>query len=355
MIRFSPLALAICMASPSAFALEKGEFRFNGFGTAGISRLGGADDALGYGVSGQTTDSWRGDQLSKLGGQFQYGLTDKLGVTAQVITKAEQDSWNVNLEWLYLGYQVNDQLTVRAGRLRPALFLFSETLDVGYSYPWLRLPDEVYNLVQQSSYEGADALYSLSTSLGTLNFQGSYGNSINREAYVAVIDQRVDTDLKASMTGSVSLDTNSFGTFRYSYSESDFGFNKMPATKAKFTSLGHRFDNGTWVTNAETVSRRVDGLGTEDAFYVMAGRRFGDFLPHVTYAQADQLHGGRQTSWTYGLNYSLTANIILKGEYKRVDATKADDGYIGVFAPAYNTFDPTFDGDVISIGADFVF
>lgn len=355
MIRYSPLALAICMASTHAVALEQCEFHFNGFGTAGISRLGGADDALGFGSSGQTTDSWRGDQLSKLAAQFQYGLTDKLGVTAQVVTKAEQDSWDVNLEWLYLAYQMNDQLTVRAGRLRPAMFLFSETLDVGYSYPWLRLPEEAYGLVQVSNYEGADALYSLPLSFGRLNFQASYGNAVNRELYSAVVDERWDMDLKGNMVGSVSLDTNNAGTFRYSYSEVDLGINKMPASKTKFVSLGYRFDNGTWVTNAETVSRRVDGLGTDHAFYVMAGRRFGDFLPHLTYAQADKLHGGRQASWTYGLNYNLTANVTLKGEYKRVDVTKADEGYLGVFVPAYNTFNPTFDGDVVSIGADFVF
>jgi len=64
MNKLNLLGVAICLASTSAFALDQGEYRFNGFGTAAISRVGGVDDAKGYGISGQTTDSWRGDQLS---------------------------------------------------------------------------------------------------------------------------------------------------------------------------------------------------------------------------------------------------------------------------------------------------
>ena len=71
----------------SALALDQGDYRFNGFGTAGITHLGGEDDGRSFGINGQTNDHWRGDQLSKLGGQFQYGLTDKLDATVQVSSR----------------------------------------------------------------------------------------------------------------------------------------------------------------------------------------------------------------------------------------------------------------------------
>ena len=70
------LGLAICLASTSAFALEQGEALINGFGTVGVTHLGGEDDGRSYGISGQTNDSWRGDQLSKFGAQLTYGVTD---------------------------------------------------------------------------------------------------------------------------------------------------------------------------------------------------------------------------------------------------------------------------------------
>lgn len=346
------LTMAILLASSSAFALDKGELMLNGYGTAAVNRMAGADDAKGFGINGQTTSDWRGDEQSKIGGQLQYGITDDLDVTAQLVAKAEQDKWRLNLEWLYLTYQLDDQTAVRAGRLRPGTFLFSETLDVGYSYPWLTLPDEVYGLVQVTNYEGADFLHSMPTPAGNLNLQASYGQAVNRNYYISALDSLVDIDYKKLLTASASLDTDQFGSLRYSYNETDLIVAGSKAIKGKFTSLGHRFDNGEWVTNAEVVNRRAEGQNSVDSFYLMAGHRFGDFLPHVTYAQMDEQNIGRQNSWTYGLNYSLNANVTLKSEYKRVDTSK---GAAGLFASNYSTANPTFDGDVISIGADFVF
>lgn len=92
------LGLAICLASVPAFALEQGETRINGFGTVGVTHLGGEDDGRAYGISGQTNDSWRGDQLSKFGAQLSYGITDTVGITLQSTAKAYGDEWKPNLE-----------------------------------------------------------------------------------------------------------------------------------------------------------------------------------------------------------------------------------------------------------------
>lgn len=353
MNKINLLGVAVCLASTSAVALEQGEYRLNGFGTAAISHLGGASDAKSYGFQGRTTDSWRGDQLSRLGGQFSYGLTDSLSATVQVVAKAEQDNWKLNLEWAYLAYQVNDQLTVRAGRLRPAAYMFSETLDVGYSYPWLRLPDEVYSLMPVSNMEGADVLFSVPLSFGSIDFQVQAGQSVNRNLYAEQADKLYDFDTKEMRNGAVTLNTNDFGSFRYGYSESAHSYvagNK--ADKGRFSSLGHRYDNGSIVTNIESARRRSAVSAAVDAFYVMTGYRMGDFLPHITYAQMDVKDAGRQSSWAYGLNYSLTPSVTLKGEYKRVDST---EGLSGAFTPDYAATNQTFDGDVISVGLDFVF
>ena len=77
-VRALSLAVA-CLAATPAFALDQGDYRFNGFGTLGFTHLGGEEDGRSYGIQGQTNDSWRGDQLSKFGAQFSYGLTDTLG------------------------------------------------------------------------------------------------------------------------------------------------------------------------------------------------------------------------------------------------------------------------------------
>ncbi|MDH0142701.1 hypothetical protein [Aquipseudomonas alcaligenes] len=379
------LGLAICLASTSAFALEQGEALINGFGTVGVTHLGGEDDGRSYGISGQTNDSWRGDQLSKFGAQLTYGVTDTVGLTLQTTAKAYGDEWKANLEWAYLSWQSTDNLMMRFGRLRTPVYMYSESIDVGFSYPWLRLPDEVYSQVQLSNYEGADIVYNLPLSFATLSFQLAGGIAKNRDYYI--YDEEFDIDYDNVFGSSVSLATNDFGTFRVGYVEADidteiagsftdiFG-NPGTATllsldkdKGKFTSIGYQYDNGTWLTANEWTSRVIenDGSNSTDSFYLMGGRRFGDFLAHVTYAQLDE-DEGRQSSWTLGLNYNILPTVVLKGEYKRVDTS---GGYDGVFVRnAQELYDNTvydrtnglagvparnYDGDIISAGVDFVF
>ncbi len=386
-LRVTGLA-AICLAATPAFALEQGEHRFNGFGTVGFTHLGGEDDGRSYGVQGQTNDSWRGDQLSKFGAQLSYGITDTLGVTVQATAKAQQDEWKANLEWAYLSLQANDQLMLRAGRLRSPVYMHSESLDVGYSYPWLRLPDEVYSQVQVTNYEGVDAVYTMPLSYGSVTFQLAGGQAKNRDYYA--YDEQFDIDYGKLFGASVSLASNDFGTLRIGYVEadiktdvtgtvdaSDLGLSaseplsllNLDKEKGKFTSIGYQYDNGTWISSNEWTSRMIenDDMESIDSFYLMGGRRFGDFLPHVTYAQLDD-NGGRQSSWTLGLNYQAAPTVVIKGEYKRVD-TK--NGYDGVFTRnAQEVFDNAaydlsggavgaparnYDGDIVSVGVDFVF
>ncbi len=386
-LRVAGLA-AVCLAATPAFALEQGEHRFNGFGTVGFTLLGGEDDGRSYGIQGQTNDSWRGDQLSKFGAQLSYGITDTLGVTVQGTAKAQQDEWKANLEWAYLSLQANDQLMLRAGRLRSPVYMYSESLDVGYSYPWLRLPDEVYSQVQVTNYEGIDAVYTVPLSYGSVTFQIAGGQAKNRDYYA--YDEQFDIDYGKLFGASVSLATNDFGTLRIGYVEADIktditgtvdatdiglGVNQplpllnLNKEKGKFTSIGYQYDNGTWISSNEWTSRLIenDGMEAIDSFYLMGGRRFGDFLPHVTYAQLDD-NGGRQSSWTLGLNYQATPTVVVKGEYKRVDTKNGFDGVFtrsaqevfdnevnGRFGGAVGTPARNYDGDIVSVGVDFVF
>ena len=253
MMKMKLLPLAICLASAPAFALEQGEYRLNYFGSVGITHLGGEDQGRSYGVSGQTTDSWRGDQLSKFGAQLTYGLTDTLGVTLQATAKPLQDEWQANLEWAYLSWQANDQLMVRAGRLRSPVYMYSESLDVGFSYPWLRLPDEVYSQVQLTNYEGADVVYTLPLSYGSVTFQVAAGQAKNRDYFA--YDDLFSIDYGKLFGANVSLATNDYGTFRVGYVEADISTTidgvvnafgtptylqllELKKDKGKFTSIG---------------------------------------------------------------------------------------------------------------------
>jgi len=380
------LSLAVCLASLPALAVEQGEYQLNGFGTVGVTHMGGEND-LDYGIQGQTNDGWRGDQLSKLAVQLRYGITDTLSVTGQLGTKPTQDSWSAGPGNLYLAWEANDNLTLRGGRLGTPIYMYSETLNVGFSYPWLRLPEEVYSLVQVASHDGADALYNRSTAIGTLSFQLAGGQAIKRDYYA--VDDTHDFDYRDVFAANLALSTDNFGTFRVGYAEADlqvtvddvitnalgnqqnYLFRELDGQKGKFSSLGHQYDNGTWLSAAEAVKLSIENSGDAEtnAFYIMGGRRLGDYLAHVTYGQLDQ-PSGRQVSMTYGLNYSITPTVTLKGEYKRVDTSQGDDS-LGVFkANGQQTYNnglysktnglagaplDTHDADIFSVGVDFIF
>ena len=373
------LGLAVCLASLPALAVEQGQYQFNGFGTVGVTHMGGESN-LDYGIQGQTNDGWRGDQLSKMALQLRYGVTDTISLTGQLGAKPNQDTWEAGPGNLYLAWQANDELTLRAGRLGTPVYMFSETLNVGFSYPWLRLPEEVYSLVQLTSHDGGDVLYNRSTDIGTLSFQLAGGQAIGREQYA--LDDMHDIDYRKVFASNLALSTDAFGTFRVGYAEADlkidvedvvdthfwgvqnYALVQYDGNKGKFSSIGHQYDSGTWLSAAEAVNLSIENNdeAATTAFYIMGGRRIGDFLPHVTYGQLDE-PAGRQVSMTYGLNYTLTSTATLKGEYKRVD-TSQGPGAIGVFrSDAQQAIDnevlrKTFgtpDADIFSIGVDYIF
>lgn len=380
------VGLAACLVATPTFALEQGEYRFNGFGTVGFTHLGGEEEGTGFGAEGQTTTSWRGDEVSKLGGQASYGITNDLSATLQLLASAKHDSWEVQPEWAYLAYQANENLTLRAGRRGTNYYMYSETINVGFTYPWLNLPTEVYGQVQLTNSDGVDLIYNHGTPFGQLTFQAAVGQAKNRDLYL--LDTTQDVDYEDQTTVSLLLATDSFGDFRVGYSESnvtlqvseqvtvftgtgfgpgtlEFGFDGL---KGKYTSIGHRFDNGTYLTSAEMTKLVIeaDGSREELAYYVMGGRRFGDYLGHLTFAERKS-DGQSQNSWTVGLNYSLLPNATLKGEYKRVSA---DAGYGSFDNSLQDVYDATLhgatggvlgqplekrDADIVSVGIDFVF
>lgn len=369
------LLLTLLLASSPLLAQDAGDFSFNGFGTLGISRLGGEDDGRSYGIQGQVNDRWRGDELSRLGGQFTYHVRDDLVATAQVKAAADQDSWGLDLDWLYLAWETTDRLTLRAGRLRNPVYMYSETLNVGVTYPWLRLPDEVYYQLQIAHYEGVDLLYSIPLDFGSLTWQVNGGQARNRNHFIH--DDQHDMDYRKVFGINATLSTHEWGSFRIAYSEASLNMHLpyMDGTllegitddvKGKFTAVGYQFDDGTWMAASEATRIVIEGLTpSHDAFYIMGGRRFGSLGLHLTYAQLDDEFSGRQTSWTGGLNYRLSPTVMLKGEYQRVDNAGGSQGvfvregeeYLQALARQQFLGQPmrTFDGDILSVGIDFLF
>ena len=92
-----------------------------------------------------------------VGFQFRVSFNDMFSVMTQVVANGAND-YDVDLNFLYLRTNITPDLTVDIGRKRIPLFFYSDFYDVGYAYPWLRVPGEVYGW-PLTSYNGISANY----------------------------------------------------------------------------------------------------------------------------------------------------------------------------------------------------
>lgn len=152
-------------------------FRVNGYFSAG---------ALGTDQPGGVYDRYARDDtdfesLSRAGLQLEFRINDDTRFVTQLLSRGAE-GWQTRAEWAYIAHDLNADTTVRAGRLRQPLFLFSETLDVGYTQPWITSPAEMYGILSFSSYEGMDLRHRFTAAGADWSVQPYFGYAKLNEA-----------------------------------------------------------------------------------------------------------------------------------------------------------------------------
>ncbi|HSC67470.1 MAG TPA: DNA topoisomerase IV [Cellvibrio sp.] len=298
------LAIASVMFAPLAQAAD---VDISGFLSVGGGMV---DDADSISYDGYDEEDLTFDR-NLLGLQVTGQVNETISATAQLIARSENE-YEVTAEWAYLAWQATDNGKVRAGRLRTPLYMYSDSLDVGYSYPWISAPNEVYYL-PFNNVDGVD--YYLTAPLGSFDtsFQayfGSFESDFNfedgTEGYATLrnqmgvaatlgrdwwtlraayhqVDLTVDILNSQQLNGFISqLSANP----AFSYLVPSIAVDE---DKGTFGELGLSIDTGRFVAVAEHVEFEVQDslLAKNVRDYLMVGVRFGDFLFHVTGSKAD--------------------------------------------------------------------
>lgn len=133
---------------------------FSGFGSVGgYDRFGESQGLVEEG-------HWDWDYDSIFGIQADAELNNGWGLTAQGVARGydfgSERRYQPQTELMFVSWQPYSRLKLRAGRMRTPLFLYSETLEVGYSYPWVRPPwSSVYTeaISAASHLDGLDATW----------------------------------------------------------------------------------------------------------------------------------------------------------------------------------------------------
>jgi len=380
------LTCACALLGCSNFA--NADFNISGF----ASIVGGTYSEENFVYAGYDDDvSFEPDTL--VGLQFVKRISDKLMVTGQFISDGRKD-FDVEAELAYLTYSARPNWDIRAGRLRAPLYYYSDFVDVGYAYPWIRPPVELYGNGAFDVFEGIDTIYRSRIGRWDAMYQLFYG--------------RMDTELGASdlelldfagvnvtfnrrwltlRAGFVSTDlavSTSEGIQGLIQTLNGAGFadlaNQLDTTdhkQTKYIALAAIIDYKNWLVNAEFTTVDFDSIfiTDSDTWFVMLGRRFDEFTAHITYSSAqadpdfegntiplgvapafDQLHAivdsalgnNEDSSLTFGIRYDVDDGVAVKAEVTRFERDIAEP----LFTGQQSGVD---DGTLLSIGVDVVF
>jgi len=372
LLHISILIIISMIFSPVAIS----EVRINGF----ASIVAGQDtDDKGF-TNSPYTDDIDFKPESKFALQISADLSQGLSAIAQIIARGSND-FDAEFEWAYLSYELNDAHTIRAGKLRLPFYKYSDYLDVGYAYPWIRPPRAMYSLTF-STYEGLSLLSNFSLSDWDISSNIIYGNvedtffettnptdgklkdiyGINIQAskdwfsaYVAYVG--TDVYIPTSSIESVAQITESVspGSGTKISLDSDYG---------DFLGLGFTIDYGRWLFNTEwsTISIEESLTLDNEQWYASLAYRFDEIMPYITYQTTEskrkiasisdsllpaQIHPAQPplnnflqsildgqmfeyNAYTIGVKYDFHSSAALKFEYNRYEDI-IDIGSLGSF------------------------
>jgi hypothetical protein len=302
--------LALPLAVSTAYAQDSSGVRISGFGTGALTWTN--SDQAEFGRPNQATGARKNPITgvdSNLGLQADYAVNSWLSVTGQgLVRKDAEDDFGAELSWAFAKVKVNDELSVRAGRIGLPVFMISDYRNVGYANTFLRPPVELYSQVPFGSIDGADVTWQHGFGGTTVTAQLAYGHNKTQLAGANTITGNVSAlNLVAEhgpltlrlgradgkMTAhSAALNTLLTGLRNagtgYHFAQlnqlaNDLDLNKK---KASFTSAGLGLDWNNVVVQTEYSKRKVDGyVNDTSAWYAMAGYRFGKVLPYVIHSE----------------------------------------------------------------------
>lgn len=315
--------MAMMLYAAPAGAASQPVFSFNGFGTAGVIRsnernadfIGSVTQPNGAGF----TRPWSADVDSKLGLQMSANFAGPLSAVVQVVAEHRYDnSYRPTIEWANLKYQVFPDLDVRLGRTADTLYLQSDLRQVGYAYPWVRRPREIYGLLPVNNKDGIDATYRHDFGRVTNSMQASYGETsfkLSREREVKekriftvadTVEYGASTVRIAYTSLRMTLHTPGLDAFLANFEQFGNTLSVTPGLESNgaqalalfrqyrfsdspysVVTVGASHDTGTWLLMAEWARTPTSPaiFPRSTAWYIAGGYRIGKFTPYLTLAK----------------------------------------------------------------------
>lgn len=339
------LAGLLSVIVPPGLAAEVGGIDFKGSGfltlAAGTILNGSAtQNASGYNCPCFISDyaqagiyekgglKWQPD--SKLGLQGSATFNDRFSLTGQVVMRGA-DGGQFDFEWFYGNIKFNDNLTLQVGRKRLPLFYYSESQDVGLSFPWVHLPPQLYGW-EIVNYNGANLLYKDQWGDWSSGMNFFTGNeTVNGSDYWKIYygKDSISNSRWSNIIGAdLSLSKDWFEA-RLLHIQSSM-HNALPPPPLEFVDnnlqkiygISFNADYRQWVARSEFLYINRQGYygGDHSQLYAL-GYHFGKLMPMLTfngYQQsnaADQTQAEAHSTTSLLLRYDLTTSSAVKVQY----------------------------------------
>ena len=278
-----------------------------GFYSLGFSQLSedtyidslGQEQDLKY-ANGETGDasifgsSWAGFQINA-------NITSSTEFVYQVIIEADDeatDDFETRTEWMYLKQELGAGFNAQIGRIRLPAFMDSEVLYVAQTYPWVKAPVEIYDLLPVNHVDGISInrrIYAGEWSVDTKAILWGQSKD-DSEGYSLSLDNTYGLAVDAFYEGlqlhaAVLMTTE---VINIDAKPGDFdaipdGMTQEYEDDLLHAVLGARYDNGNVYISGEYVNISAD-KGTIDeteAYNVTFGWHFGEFLPYISFSSTE--------------------------------------------------------------------
>jgi hypothetical protein len=391
--------LAICTLTilgafaATAHAQDTSPVTIAGFGTGALTKTN--TDMAEFSRTGQAAgvgkDAGTGVD-SIFGIQATGKWNDSLSFTAQGLARkhGDTDQYTAELAWAFAKYKVNDDFSVRLGRIGLPIYMISDSRNIGYANTMLRPPTEVYQQVPLDNANGGDVIYQHSFgettataqfAVGTDKSHSRGGTTINSSSMVAqlLLENGPFTYRIGHARANVSVHNPSLSQLVAGVKAAGLGIadqlNLIDFT-GKFNSLGVTMDYKNVLGQAEFAKRKTDTRLIPDttSWYLMLGYRMGAVVPYYVHGNAKQdsirsfsnlpttgplaplsagvngaIKAGLQSTDAVGVRWDFYKSLALKVQ---IDRVRPRDG-AGYFLNAQ----PGFSGPVTVYAAaiDFVF
>jgi hypothetical protein len=380
------------------FSAFSNELEFSGYARV----IGGYLDEKNVEFKG-FEDSIKFSPSSLIGLQGEYQFDDKWSATAQFLLRSNNTtaSDNSGLEWLYLTYTPTDNIQIKHGKLRTPFFTMSDFSDVGFEYPWINQPQQVYDTYLFKTFNGIDAVYKFGAENFDLSFEGYYGEE-SGDIGIGALRTGFEVDNLLGFIGKINIENLEFRVSRYNGNikldideirQLENVLNSLNFTKsarsvktkgrAYADQFGVIYENLDYFFRGEWIRIKTD-LGivpTIQSYYLTAGITYAPFTYHLTFADSDvetrsaeneiplginsdldELAYGYNRifdestpdsikSWTVVVRWDVLTNLALKAEFSTLEGDDVKDSFFVI--PDDSDIDKKT--NLYLIGLDWVF